>query len=289
MIASGYHIDSLYYTSGTPVPFLDDVLPMIRTCDLTALWHLEIMDLEWVKLSAESRRALFELCRPIISLSLSYVRQRQGLSSSELVELLNGVAEVSSPRTAVHLNPLPNRHWYAPSDNIPPPPTKALLPLKSFTLDRYCVTLVLPQLLAVFTVPLITNLAFRVMLGPDDIGHVVSLLRGCASKSESLRLGFNDLFLGLIETEDDESISKRTCVSLLSQFTLHSCIALPSALFLDQGGLSGLPALRSVHLTADPRRLPAILQPLSTCEHLTDRPPRPYCTAATWMRSRTAC
>lgn len=248
--------------------FLNAVLPMIRARDLAALRSLEVVDLTWAALSTESRHALFELCRPITSLALFCVRGK-GISSSGLVELLGGVTAVSSLAKLHISNPHPHTQRYVPSD-IPPPPTKVPLPLRSLTPDRHCMVIFLPKLLALFTFPHITHLAFRVIIGPDDVGDVVSLLRGCALDVECLRLGFDDILLGQIETEDDDPISERACLFLPPPLSLHSCIALSSALFLTYGGLSGLPALCSVHLTADPRWLPPIIQPLSACEHLKD-------------------
>ncbi|EPT01753.1 hypothetical protein FOMPIDRAFT_91599 [Fomitopsis schrenkii] len=233
-------------------PFLDDVLPTIRTRDLTALRSLEVVDLTWAELSTESRRAFFDLCPLITSLSLFCLRG-QGISSSGMVELLGGVTEVSSLQKLYVSDPHIFVRRYILSDNqpIPSPPTKATISLKSLTMEGDCMTPFLPGLLAVFAFPHITDLILR-DIAPDNVGDLVSLLRGCASNVERLQLRFDKLLIGHYMSERD-----------------HADVV-PESLFLTQEGLSGLTALRSVHLTADPRWLPAMLRPLSTCKHLED-------------------
>lgn len=250
------------------IPFLDEVLSTIRIRDLTALHTLEIVDLTWEDLSFDSRTSLIELCRPIASLSL-FCELGEGITPSGFVELMNAVTGVA------HLRKLYIARYVASETQpIERGDAKAILPLTSLTMDSRSIPSFLPGLSSAFTLPHITDLVLR-GIDTDTISDVLSLLRGCASSVEHLQLSFDYLLIGPFSSMLRERGSKPdvecTC-PILGMVVPYAqlCTTLSSALFQAQGGLSGLTALRDVHLTADLQWLPVILQPLSACRNLSD-------------------
>lgn len=174
----------------------NNILPAIRVPDLTVLQSLSFVDFLWAELSEESRCCLKQLCQRVTSLSIHVFCAAEGLSSTELIQLLlagKSLRKVSITNSGLSGGYPRHSSESYDSDGLAHR-TRKVSSIASIRLSN-SLHAYLPALLATFSFPHLTEVIIE-GITLRELDDVMSFLRACSSTVEHLRLTFGPLLRG---------------------------------------------------------------------------------------------